>query len=204
MREVYKFIAWVLVALGLVAGFLKWQYVDVVTVAHDGMAPTIVLGDRVLLWRNAHIDRNDVVLCRHPRDANRWVMGRVILMPGEGMQVDRQQLIRGRYRITTDYRGVISFAAMNNRAQGYRWGFEQVSDNDFHMFMERENSPPRMNPVRVSNGLYLLGDNRAFGGEDSRSFGAVPPANCRGQVFMRLSAAERLPPEIKHKMLDLL
>ena len=66
MKEFAKFVLFVLGFVALVAGILRATKVDEIVVGDDRMAPTILAGERVFLWRGAIIDRGDVVVCANP------------------------------------------------------------------------------------------------------------------------------------------
>lgn len=201
----FKVLAFLGVVVGIAVAVLRTWFVDVVTVAHNGMAPTMILGDRVLVWRDARIERNDIVLCRHPRDATRWVIGRVAVEPGGSIEVQRGVLMLGGRRVSQDHRGAFAFTdSETGRAQRVSWGIEEFSDYQEHLFFQPVDRQLSLRPMANVSGLYLLGDNRGHAGEDSRAFGVVPADSCRGVVFMRLTAAEGLPDEIRHGHLDIL
>lgn len=202
----FKVLAFLAVIVGIAIGVLRTWFVDVVTVAHNGMAPTMILGDRVLVWRDARIERNDIVLCRHPRDATRWVLGRVAAEAGGSIEVSRGMLTLGGRRVSNDIRGAFPFTdAETGHTQRMVWGIEEFSDYQEHMFFQPEGRQLNFRPMANVSGLYLLGDNRGHIGEDSRAFGVVEAASCRGVAFMRLTAAESgLPDEVPHGALDIL
>lgn len=201
----FKVLAFLAAVVGIALAVLRTWFVDVVTVAHNGMAPTMILGDRVLLWRDARIARNDIVLCRHPRDATRWVIGRVAVEPGGSIELQRGTLVLGGRRVSADVRGTVSFTdGETGRTQRMRWGIEEFSDYQEHLFFQPDDRQLYLTPMANVGGLYLLGDNRGHVGEDSRAFGVVQAQSCRGVVFMRLTAAEGLPEELPHGPLDIL
>jgi signal peptidase I len=199
-----KIVLFLAVVVGITAAVLRTWFVDVVTVAHNGMAPTMIAGDRVLVWRDARLARNDVALCRHPSDASRWVLGRIAAEEGGGVSVDgRGQLFIDERRTQRDIRGNVRYTeSESGQTWPMMWGIEQFGDYEEHYFFERTDRRPTTRPMARVQGLYLLGDNRGHVGEDSRAFGVVHRAQCRGRVFMRFGAAEGLPPEIPHGHLD--
>ena len=184
-----KFILSVTVILAIVAVLLRIFFVDPVTVAHNAMAPTLIHGDVVLVWRGAAVDHGDIVVCRHPNE-DRYVMGRV--MGTDGMRIDelRNQLRVDGVTIAHDYRGTIGFFdATRERVITMRWGMEDLGNSD-HYFFEQLGRDVRIRDVGAVRGIHLLGDNRAYQDEDSRDFGDVDPTTCIGEVFMRLRPAE--------------
>ena len=196
LRQFAKFMVLVLGVLGIIGAVLNTWYVDIVEVGHNGMAPTLIAGDTVLVWRNAAIDHGDVVLCHDPRNPAGWVLGRVLGRNGTALAVVRGQLtIEGRV-LPTDYRDDVDFV---DRADGNRvrmlLAWEHLG-NDDHMTFARSEHVVRMRPTGDYDGLYLIGDNRTYGGQDSRTFGPVSETSCQGEVFLRIWASPDTPAEI--------
>ncbi|MFO0686551.1 MAG: signal peptidase I [Sandaracinus sp.] len=200
----WKFLGIVVLVLGVVAAILKTWFVDIVVVGHDAMAPTLFAGDTVLVWRDSHADHGAVMLCRHPTDDTRFVMGRVIGRNGADIGVDRGRLrIEGTFP-AIDWRGDVQYYDRAEHVQvPMRWGVEALG-NDAHLVFEREGRQLRLRPVGDYDGIYLLNDNRTYTGEDSREFGPVPESRCIGRVFMRVGMSETTPPEIGNARFDLI
>jgi len=199
-----KFFAGVLVILAIIAGVLKTWYVDIVTVGHDGMAPTLFIGDTVIVWRDATPDHGAIMLCHHPTDPARFVMGRVVGRNGVDITLDRGRLrIAGTFppvewRPNLQYYDPVAQMQVN-----MRWGFEQLG-NDRHRIFEREGREMRLRPIAAYDGLYLLDDNRTYNGEDSREFGPVPESRCVGRIILRVGMSEGTPPEVENRQFQIL
>lgn len=199
-----KFLLGVLVVVGAIVAFLKTYYVEIVTIGHDGMAPTLITGDTVLVWRDPVPEHGAIMLCRHPTDDTRFVIGRVVGRNGAEVTVDR-----GRLRIEgtmppVDWRGTVQFYDRQTHVQvGMRWGIEHLG-NDDHLIFQREGRDIRLHSTGDYDGIYLLDDNRTYTGEDSREFGPVPESRCIGHVFMRVGMAPETPPEVGNRSVQLL
>lgn len=204
-KATFKLLFAIAIIASAVIGVLRAFFVDVVTVAHNGMAPTMMFGDRVLVWRGAKIDRNDIALCRHPQFSDRWVMARVAATRGQSIAVTRGILeIDGR-RISRDIQGEGRFTdTETGRTFPASWGIENFADYQEHRYLERSDREFTMRGQTNLGGLFLLSDNRAHQGEDSRAFGVVQEGTCRGTVFMRFRAAEGMPEGIPHRDFQLL
>jgi hypothetical protein len=50
----------------------------------------------------------------------------------------------------------------------------------------------------------LLGDNRAYMGQDSRAYGVVDASTCRGTIFFRLTPVDGLEKDIAHRHFELI
>lgn len=199
-----KFLGVVAVILLVAAAILYFFFVRVVTVGHNAMAPTVMLGDQILVWRSQSFELGDMVLCPHPSEQGRYVLGRIVGRPGDTISMDRGMLhINGQVPDNDIHDPIRWLDPETGRIRTMLWGVEDILDHDHYFFREDGRRPPEMRPHRVQGGAYLLSDNRSYLGEDSRDFGEVPEVMCIGKVFMRLTAAES-PPEIGNSWLDIL
>jgi len=202
--QLLKFVVILAVLFAIACGVLKWLYVDIVTVNHDGMAPTIFAGDQVLVWRSTEFDHGDIILCRHPRTQGAWVLGRIVGRPGMNVSIIREQLTINNQTVQRDFQGTFQFEDQASHALApFNWGIEELGEVD-HYFMEREDRAVAMRPVEEISGFFLLSDNRTYVGEDSRAFGPVRHTDCVGYVFMRLTSSGRAPDGFESGALDFL
>ena len=208
MRDIYKgalkFLAVVVVLVAIAAGILKLFFVDIVVVGHNAMAPTMIAGDRLLVWRSGGDYRmGDTLLCPHPSQPGRYVLGRVMGRPGATLEIARGQLRINGQAPDQDSQATMAFRDhVTGHTSRMRYAVEDVLGTT-HGIFEREGRPLHMRPHRVRGGVFLLSDNRTFVGEDSRSFGEVVPSTCIGRVFMRLTPSEQTPPELDNGYLDI-
>ena len=204
-KTTLKGLGWIAAILLLIAGVMKLFFVDVAEVGHNGMAPTLVSGDQVLLWRDAVPEMGSVTICRHPARPNEFVMGRVVGKPGMTLSSDRGQLHVEGTVPNRDTVGQVQFHDQaSNRSFHMTYGIENLG-NTPHWFFERADQVFQLRTTTVPNGrIFLLADNRTFLGQDSRFFGAVDPATCVGRVFMRLAPADGVPDELDHGWLDMI
>lgn len=185
LRGIFKLLIILVIVAAVIVGVSRFFFIDIAEVGHNGMAPTLVAGDIVVILRNADIDIGDVVICPNPIRKSEYATGRVIARAGSVVQTDRLgQLNVDQHSIYTDWRGTINF--YNRPAKRHvrmKLGVARNADSEYQVFME-ENSRFRLRPTEVARGIYLLGDNRSKHPYDSRHFGVVDPATCVGQVFM--------------------
>lgn len=193
------------IPIAIVLAILKVLYVDVVTVGHNGMAPTLFAGDRVLVWRGADIDHGDVVVCHHPEEPGRYVMGRVVGMNNMSLSAERELLTVNGHTPDRDFQGAVTFVdpTRDGSRRELRFGVETLG-NDAYWFFVDDHRPLRFRPIERLSGLYLLGDHRGYVGEDSRAFGVVDPSECVGEVFMLLQPGPQSVEGIPHGWLSLL
>jgi signal peptidase I len=197
-----KFLGVVLAIALIAGGVLYGFFVKIVEVGHNAMAPTMILGDRVLVWKTTELELGDIALCAHPQEPGRYVMGRVVGRTGQTITFERGQLqINGETPDSQTLQDLEFDDAETGRRQRMRLGRENILDRT-HWTFRRTTSEPRMRrPHRVGPGLFLLSDNRTHLGEDSRAYGEVTPSTCVGRVFMRLTAAPS-PSEVGNAALD--
>ena len=78
------------------------------------------------------------------------------------------------------------------------WGTEHFGTNEHRIFME-EDGRHLVDETEVPSGtLYLLGDFRAYMGQDSRAYGVVDAATCRGTIVFRVTPADGLDRDLAH------
>lgn len=204
LKGIFKFVGVLLVVALIVGGVVYSSFVTVLDVGHSAMAPTMVLGDRVLVWNTQELGLGEVALCAHPERPGEYVMGRVVGRPGHTVSFERGGLRINGDAPDTDLKGVITFhEADTRRTRQMRLIFEDILDNDHHIFVREGHTPSMRRPHEVQRGLFLMNDNRSFPGEDSRTYGEVTPSDCVGRVIMRLKAADA-PAELGHAALDII
>jgi signal peptidase I len=205
LKGLLKLTVWIAVPLLIAAAVLRIFFVDVAVVGHDGMAPTLVAGEYVAIWRNAAANIGDVLICQHPGEPGKHVMGRVLAKAGYTVTTDRfGQVVVGDVTVKRDFRGERRFydtarQEMVDMAYGIaKFGY---FENEFFI---QKGKKPYLRATTVKTGVYLLGDNYTSEGNDSRYFGEVDPETCVGQVFMRLWPAEDRGDDIDHLPLSLI
>jgi signal peptidase I len=179
----------------VVATVMRVFFVDVFEMPHNGMAPTLLAGDHVLVWRNGKPDLGDIMLCQHPARPEASVIGRVVAFAGHTVSTDT----RGELYVDED-RGNIEwqpdvhfFDTTRQKLFDMRHGTIDYGRKHRHDFFVEQGTTFQVRTYTVQRGIYLLGDNRSDSWDDSRDFGEVDPAKCKGQVFgwYALSAPER-------------
>jgi signal peptidase I len=190
----------------LLAFVLKMFFVDVFVMPHNGMAPTLIYGDRILVWRRAKPDMGDIVLCDHPSKPEASVIGRAVAFAGHTISVDpRGQLMVDDDAATIEGEGDVRFFD-STREKSFNMKLATIDYRRKHrheFFVEQDHTfdmPSRT----VEKGMFLLGDNRMDSWDDSREFGEVDPATCHGEIFLRLAPAPDRGDDIHHGYLDYL
>jgi signal peptidase I len=205
LRDLLQLLVKLATFVGLVAIVLRVFFVDVIVMPHNGMAPTLVYGDRLLVWRRATPDLGDIVLCEHPRRPEASVIGRALAFAGHIVSTDsRGQVFVDDNRASVEGGGTVRFYDVLRE----KMFTMQLASIDYHgkhrhEFFVEDGSGFGLGTFAVEHGMYLLGDNRSDTYNDSREIGEVDPAHCHGEIFMRLTPAPHTQPDdINHGYFD--
>jgi signal peptidase I len=195
MEKALKFLLWTvgifvaLCLLGRALLFETWTVPDDPVLAAS-VAPTLGAGDLVLVLTVGESNFGDLVRCPDPDDNTRYVVGRVVGMPNDNVEVKGRSLFVNGTRYDAQeacQEPVFTVAHPDSGAQvemlcsraelGGSWHF-RGTDKQFNASnnARHDNGP---------NNVYLLSDNRDLH-DDSRDFGAVPHASCHQRIFFRL------------------
>lgn len=190
------------VVIGLVV--VRLLFVEVVAVQDNGMAPTLVFGDEVWMWKNAAVDMADVVVCPHPARSDELVIGRAIAFAGHTVHTDYNgTLYVDDDRTVTEVEGTLRFRdTTRDKESQMRNGMISYGGSHDHAFFLAQDDHFSVRRQTVEKGVYLLGDNRSERSFDSRAFGEVDPATCLGQVFMIWAPAPSRGDDVEHHALE--
>lgn len=206
-REILKFGLGVIAVLAVIVAILKVFFVDVVIVYDDRMAPTMIAGERVLMWRAGTPHIGDIAVCAHPTSPGEFVIGRVMGDASSPLTALRGEVAVAGRTPDRNWLGSFDYVEPNSdRGVEHRYGTEVIDGQD-HEFMTRMRFVFATREVRILPGhVFLLNDQRSLTTLDSRSFGAVDAATCIGTIFMRLQPAEgrQSEPPFDHGYLDIL
>ena len=191
-------LSWVGAILIVIALVLKTVWFDVAEVAHNGMAPTMIRGERVLIHKRGEPGLGSIAVCRHPTEDG-WVVGRVAAVEGMTIESFGSKLEVDGEPVRFDRRGSTTFHNLDtDRTQPLVWGEEHLGPTEHLIFM-KDGGRHLVKKTEVPTGkLYLLGDFRAYMGQDSRAYGAVEAATCRGTIVFRLTPAAGLDRALSH------
>lgn len=204
IKGLLRLALWVGVPVLAVAGALQYFFVDRILVGHDAMAPTIYAGETVFVWRDADPSLGRIVVCDHPRRPGQRVIGRVMAIPGMTVDAERGDLVIDGRRPTKDVKGAVRWTSPETaRLIDVSWGVLEIGNIE-HRYYEPEGGV-RLADTRVRQGfVYLLGDNRAMPGQDSRFFGPVDHRTCTGWVVMRAGKSETAPTSVERPWIEML
>jgi signal peptidase I len=202
--ESTKFVLNVLAGTVIALVAVRILFVEAVAVQDNGMAPTLIYGDEVWMWKGATVDMANVVVCPHPARPEELVIGRAIAFAGHTVHTDMNgQLYIDDDRTVTGYEGSSRFYD-DTRDKEFQMknGMISYGGQHDHAFFIEQGDPFSVRRYAVEKGVYLLGDNRSERSFDSREFGEVDPETCLGQVFMIWKPAESRDDDVNHHMLE--
>lgn len=203
LKGALKLLAVLAGVLLIAAAVLRIFFVDLAVVGHNAMAPTLIAGDEILVWRGEP-GFGDVTICEHPGERGRFVIGRVVGKPNMEIDTARGQLRLDGRIVDRDILPEVRFTdGVNGRTDTMQHALEKTGNDEHYTFTKRGYNF-LLRRHRVTRGLYLLSDNRSYPGEDSRVFGEVDPGTCLGDVFMRLSPSPDSGSELEYGWLDII
>jgi signal peptidase I len=177
LREYFESI----VVAVILALFIRTFVVQAFKIPTSSMEPNLLVGDHLLVNKFVFaptatpvergvlpirdIRRGDVIVFKYPEDPERDFIKRVIGLPGETVELRRQQIFVNGTRIEEPYAHYLLPAEADSEGAG---------------FDVRE----RYGPVPVPEGhLFVMGDNRD-NSQDSRYWGFLPHHYVKGRALM--------------------
>ena len=202
-KSALKFFVVVVAILGAIGGLLRYFFITPVVMTDDGMAPTLLAGETVLMWKtDAAPEFGDILVCRHPRSTG-YEVGRFIARPGMTISAHRGKLHIDGQTPDRNWQRTLRFTPHGEtRPREVILGMEAMGIYE-HPIMQDSQLGYRARDIRVRDGIFLMGDNRLPHNFDSRTYGPVDAATCIGHVFMRWRPApDRL--EFENGFLDVI
>lgn len=193
MGKFFKGLIWVVGVLSAIVIILRLTLLDVWTIPDDlvldsSMRPTLAGGDTVILLTRGTRGFGDLVRCTDPEDAQRFVVGRIVGLGGDNVEVANPDVIVN----GTKYNHADGCTAAALNVPHPRSGsptpavcnrVDMAGGWHYRAFVPSSESPTKH---KVGEGLvYLLSDDRSFH-DDSRDFGAIPIETCKNLIVFRL------------------
>jgi signal peptidase I len=204
MSETLKFVLNAAAVVVITLVVVRLVFMESVLVQDNGMAPTLVYGDEVLVWKDANVDMADVVVCEHPVRTGAQVISRAIAFGGHTVRTDvNGTLYVDDDRTTTQpQKGMRFYDVTRKKAWDMQVSLIDYFGRHSHACFMQRGDRFQLRTYTVGKGAYLLGDNRSELGFDSRDFGEVDPERCIGQVFMRLRPSPSRGDDLEHGYLE--
>ena len=197
-------LSWIGAGIIVIALILKVALFDMAEVGHNGMAPTLLRGERVLINKRATPKVGSIAVCQHPTEEG-WVVGRVAATGGMSIESFGSELRVDGQAVPFNRIGQTTFDnADNDRKSTVIWGEESFGANSHRIFMG-ETIQHLVRETEVPEGdLFLLGDFRGYRGQDSRAYGVVRASTCRGTIVFRVTPVDGLDAAIAHGYFQLI
>ena len=191
---------WITGILGLVLGVLRYFFLDFHHVTDDvndphnwAMAPNLEPGDFVLVWRGGTPHVGDIVRCPDPTDPQRWLVSRIIGLPGDKIEVvDGAFKING-FRIGTS--GCSQPVRPIQHADGNQVSLtcynEEHGGNKHDISYLPTGYTPFAEAVVQGGKFFLMSDTRSSPwSNDSRTpeIGQVPIESCKERLIVRITS----------------
>ena len=194
-----------LAVVAIAAVLVRLVFLEQVTVRDNGMAPTLIYGDEVLVWKGASADMADVMVCEHPSRTGELVIGRAVAFAGHTLHTDHNGMLYvDQNQAATQGTGEMHSTTSAQADVGHDARSDRLLRQALHEFFLQKGDRLSLNTYTVENGVYLLGDNRSESAFDSRDFGEVDPKRCLGQVILRWKPAPERDDDVHHHMLDII
>lgn len=188
-------------AVVIALAVIRIVFLETIVIRDNGMAPTLVYGEQVWMWKGASIDMANIAVCTHPARPSELVIGRAVAFAGHSISVDRVGTIHvDNDRVTTGIDGSVLFddRTRNKQFDMVLGAISYMSRHDHQFFIEK-NDKLTFPRYQVEHGIYLLGDNRTERTFDSREFGEVDRKRCLGQIVMRVSTVPESTGALGHR-----
>ena len=191
MRRLLRVLGWLVLLVCALSVVARLLLLELAEVGHDDMAPTLRQGERLVVYTRATLERGDVVVCQHPTEPGRPIVGRLMGLPGDVLEMSRGQLsINGVPVGTTPGEPAETTVGSGDGARALRVVRETLSSGRTYLTAVDPAARLALRPVTVGTGYYLLSDERTRG-SDSRRFGEVDPSRCLGRALWVLLPADR-------------
>jgi signal peptidase I len=195
MRRIFRFVVWTAIIAGLTVGVARafllrwWRVPEDDPWLAASLAPTVVAGDLILLWRFTNPAYGDLVLCPEPDAPDRVVVGRLAAEEDDKIRIDAEGVwVNGKK--TQNERNCGSFEVKDPRSGVPVTQHCEVEDMAGVAHPTGSASGHALRPVPLeqevpAGKVFLLSDNRLYP-YDSRDYGAVERATCRESVVFRV------------------
>jgi signal peptidase I len=198
-RSFPRLIAYVVIFFGVLVGLARATAIRWYKIPTDdpylqaSVAPTLSGGDWILLWRLTKPGFGDLALCAEPKAEHRSVIGRIVAVGRDKVEIRGAELIVNNRRMGNENADNPTFTVTDPAT---KQELEQPQDKeDLVGRVHLRGGLPKgrtRDPVTLTaepGSAVLVSDNRLFP-YDSRDFGLVPLETCKEMVIYRLVSAK--------------
>jgi len=147
IRKGLGVLSWLGAILIVIALLLKALFFDMAEVGHNGMAPTLLRGERVLIHKRTSPELGAIAVCQHPTEVG-WVVARVTATEGMTISSAGTKLLIDGKPLDFDSRGGTSFYnGDTDRTVQLTWGDEYLGASSHRIFLgeNRQHHRPNSN-----------------------------------------------------------
>lgn len=192
-------IVWIAVILGLLGLFLRTVVLEPWVLPDDdklsaAVAPSLRGGDTILFMRRNKPAFGDLVRCTDPQEATAFVVGRVVGLAGDTVEINGKDVSVNGKRYVGEMACAEDKMSIPHPTSGSTveiWCDQVEIAGHPHLRGSGDKALPEK-PVKATvpeSKLYLLSDDRTYH-DDSRDFGTVPADTCTGRIVFRLWGKE--------------
>jgi len=199
MGGLLRFLIWVAIFVGVIIGglrllVLRWLWLpENDPVFTTSLEPSLGGGDLIILQRLTTPDFGDLILCPEPNYPERYVIARIIGLPGDVLRIrDQMPELNGKAfpfeRICNPHTIRYPHPAMPSEEIVQECYYEALASQLVHKVgrVTGHKFTPGDRSYEVPEGhFFLVSDNRLFP-YDSRDYGVVPIDSCKETVALRL------------------
>jgi signal peptidase I len=201
MGGLFRFLLWAGLLCGLVVGsarllVLRWLWIpENDPVLTTSIMPSLVAGDLVIVQRVTPTEFGDLVLCPEPSYPSRYVIGRILGVPGDVVRIKNgTPLVNEKgfefERLCNPHTLKYPHPTQSSAEVTQLCYYEALASQKVHKVGQvgdqKTGFGPSERSYEVPEGhFFLVSDNRLFP-YDSRDYGVVPITSCKETVALRL------------------
>jgi signal peptidase I len=199
MSKLLRGVFWTVVFVVVIAGicravFLKPWTIPDETPLSSSVAPSLFGGDVVLMLTRGTPGFGDLVRCEDPEDPQKFVVGRIVGLPGDTVETkDRELRVNGkRFDSTTMCAEPIVTVKHPVSGSDVELHCDQIDLGGREHYRGYSDKTQLFVPTRTLVGagmVFLLSDDASYH-DDSRDFGTVPLDSCKERIFFRVVPKE--------------
>ena len=187
-------LAWLVGVLAVIVLALRLLLLKSWTIPDDpylsaSVAPTMTSGDTVLVLTRGEPGFGDLVRCPDPEDAKRFIVGRIVGVGGDSLDLEANNLlVNGKQYIgdsaCSEPKQKVVHPSTSNEVE-IHCDVVQMGGGWHHRGTGAGLKQPKLHVEVRSGTVYLLSDNRDLH-DDSRDFGPMPADACKERIVFRL------------------
>jgi signal peptidase I len=189
VKSILKGLLWISIILGIILFIGRFTFWVPGAAPDNAMAPNIWAGDKFIVLTRGEPGLGSVVYCDHPVYAGQVVVGRIVGLPGDTVEMLGDQLLLNDDAVIQDHKDTLTFldkvSGANVMQVNFKKAEQEIGGHLARIMYPEKTYKMSMRKTKIKNGYFLLGDNRALllGSADSRIYGEVHPSLCRGRIL---------------------